>query len=110
MLCEMICSECMEQYLQKVWCNFNGSLIMVGINQVILVFFCVVEYDFDNFEYEVGMVNCMVVVIYCWYNEENLFYVFDVLQLWVQCYQCELLQLKKKGDQFCLQLKIVFIE
>ena len=104
---ETIRSERMEQHLQKVRRNLNGSLTTVGINQAILAFFRAVEHDLDNLEHEAGMANRMVAAIYRRHNEENPLYALDAPQLRVQRYQRELLQLKKKGDQFRLQLKTV---
>ncbi len=100
----------MEQHLQKVRRNLNGSLTTVGINQAILAFFRAVEHDLDNLEHEAGMANRMVAAIYRRHNEENPLYALDAPQLRVQRYQRELLQLKKKGDQFRLQLKTVLTE
>ncbi|MGV8803201.1 GTPase, partial [Pseudomonas aeruginosa] len=54
--------------------------------------------------------NRMVAAIYRRHNEENPLYALDAPQLRVQRYQRELLQLKKKGDQFRLQLKTVLTE
>ncbi len=99
---ETIRSERMEQHLQKVRRNLNGSLTTVGINQAILAFFRAVEHDLDNLEHEAGMANRMVAAIYRRHNEENPLYALDAPQLRVQRYQRELLQLKKKGDQFRL--------
>ncbi|MHC3971091.1 GTPase, partial [Pseudomonas aeruginosa] len=96
--------------LQKVRRNLNGSLTTVGINQAILAFFRAVEHDLDNLEHEAGMANRMVAAIYRRHNEENPLYALDAPQLRVQRYQRELLQLKKKGDQFRLQLKTVLTE
>lgn len=107
---ETIRSERMEQHLQKVRRNLNGSLTTVGINQAILAFFRAVEHDLDNLEHEAGMANRMVAAIYRRHNEENPLYALDAPQLRVQRYQRELLQLKKKGDQFRLQLKTVLTE
>ncbi|WP_347914799.1 dynamin-like GTPase family protein [Pseudomonas aeruginosa] len=107
---ETIRSERMEQHLQKVRRNLNGSLTTVGINQAILAFFRAVEHDLDNLEHEAGMANRMVAAIYRQHNEENPLYALDAPQLRVQRYQRELLQLKKKGDQFRLQLKTVLTE
>ena len=61
-------------------------------------------------EHEAGMANRMVAAIYRRHNEENPLYALDAPQLRVQRYQRELLQLKKKGDQFRLQLKTVLTE
>ncbi|MCB2807626.1 hypothetical protein KQ900_15470, partial [Listeria monocytogenes] len=79
----------------------------VGINQAILAFFRAVEHDLDNLEHEAGMATRMVAAIYRRHNEENPLSALDAPQLRVQRYQRELLQLKKKGDQFRLQLKTV---
>ncbi|MHA5870725.1 GTPase, partial [Pseudomonas aeruginosa] len=81
---ETIRSERMEQHLQKVRRNLNGSLTTVGINQAILAFFRAVEHDLDNLEHEAGMANRMVAAIYRRHNEENPLYALDAPQLRVQ--------------------------
>ena len=103
-------SERLDEHLDEVRKNLNGSWTTVGINQAILRFFRCVEHDLHNLAHEAEMANKMVAAIYRRHNEENPLHGVDAPQFNAKRYLRDLTQQQGKADQFRLQLKTLLTE
>lgn len=86
------------------------SWIIVGMNCVMDQFFELLESDFINLLSEGYLVEKMVGVIYCCYNEDIWVCYFEFIFFCVGCYVIVVCELCKKVCWFWISLKNLFIE